>query len=199
MTTILPMPLLHIHRCHNTTRSWSRWQRRVRELSYASSDIGSSGHLAGVLFDTMTERKSCTSAQGRGDRNRGSDGGQIPLYWPTMTSIATHLQNRKLRCGIACHSATTWPLIPTIAESGYPGFEMNTWYGLCAPAGTPRPIVDKVHADTVRASKLPDVIERMKTLGADLHTNTPEEFAAFIERDFARVGKAVQAANLRLD
>src|SRR5690606_22104075 len=93
----------------------------------------------------------------------------------------------------------TWPGIPTVAEAGYPGYEMNTWYGIVAPAGTPRDIVDRVQAEIARAGKMPDVVARMQALGADLHTNTPEQFAAYMERDFTRVGKAVQAAGLRLD
>ena len=108
--------------------------------------------------------------------------------WPPI-SMTTAIRSRH----------PTWPDIPTIAEAGYPGYEMNTWYGLVAPAGTPRTIIDRVQADTVRISTLPDVIARMKTLGADLYTNTPEEFAAYIERDFERVGKAVKAAGLTLD
>ena len=204
MTTVLPYAIAsHPSLPANTIKELVAMAKaRPGELSYASSGIGSSGHLAGVLFDVMAGTKIVhVPYKGAAIAITDLMGGQIPLYWPTMTSIATYLQNRKIKVlGIATAKRhPTWPDIATVAEAGYPGFEMNTWYGLCAPAGTPRPIVDKVHADTVRASLLPDVIERMKALGADLHTNTPEEFAAFIERDFARVGKAVQAANLRLD
>jgi tripartite-type tricarboxylate transporter receptor subunit TctC len=111
------------------------------------------------------------------------------------------VQNRKLKVlGIATAKRhPSWPDIATVAEAGYPGYEMNTWYGFAAPAGTPRAIIDRVQAETVRVAKLPDVIERMKTLGADLYTNTPEQFAAYVERDFRRVSAAVKAAGLRLD
>lgn len=204
MTTLLPYALAsHPSLPASTVRELVAMAKaRPGELSYASSGIGSSGHLAGVLFDTMAGTRIVhVPYKGAAIAIADLMGGQIPLYWPTMTSIATHLRNHRIKVlGIATAKRhPTWPQIPTIAESGYPGFEMNTWYGLCAPAGTPRAIVDKVHADTVRASTAPDVVERMKTLGADLHTTTPEEFAAFIARDFARVGKAVNAANLRLD
>ncbi len=175
---------------------------RPGELSYGTSGIGSSGHLAGVLFDTMTgTRMVHVPYKGAALVITDLLGGQIPLYLATMTSIATYVKNHKMKVlGIATAKRhPTWPEIPTVAEAGYPGYEMNTWYGLVAPAGTPRAIVDRVHAETVRAAKLPDVIERMKALGADLHTTTPEEFAAYIERDFQRVGRAVKAAGLRLD
>ncbi|MCC6531839.1 MAG: tripartite tricarboxylate transporter substrate binding protein [Burkholderiales bacterium] len=175
---------------------------RPGQLSYGSSGTGSTGHLAGVLFDTMTGTKMVhVPYKGAAAAITDLIGGQIPLYTPTMTSIATHLQNRRVKVlGIATAKRHPgWPDIATIVEAGYPGYEVNTWYGLVAPAGTPRAIVDRVHADTVRASTAADVIERMRQLGADIHTSTPEEFAAYIERDFARVGKAVSAAGLRLD
>jgi tripartite-type tricarboxylate transporter receptor subunit TctC len=175
---------------------------RPGELSYASSGTGSSGHLAGVLFDTMTGTKMVhIPYKGAAVAITDLIGGQIPLYLATMTSVATHVQNRKLKVlGIATAKRhPSWPDIATVAEAGYPGYEMNTWYGFAAPAGTPRAIIDRVQAETVRVAKLPDVIERMKTLGADLYTNTPEQFAAYVERDFHRVSAAVKAAGLRLD
>jgi tripartite-type tricarboxylate transporter receptor subunit TctC len=175
---------------------------RPGELSYGTSGIGSSGHLAGVLFDSMTGTKMVhVPYKGAAAAIIDLIGGQIPLYLPTMTSIAPYMRSGKLKVlGIAtARRHPSWPDIGTVAEAGYPGYEMNTWYGLVAPAGTPRAIVERVHAETVRAARLPDVIERMRTLGADLHTNTPEEFAAYVERDFRRVAKAVRDAGLRLD
>ncbi|MGH8664378.1 MAG: Bug family tripartite tricarboxylate transporter substrate binding protein [Burkholderiales bacterium] len=175
---------------------------RPGQLSYGTSGMGSSGHIAGVLFDTMTGTKMVhVPYKGAAAAIIDLIGGQIPLYLPTMTSIAPHMRSGKVKVlGIAtARRHPSWPDIGTVAEAGYPGYEMNTWYGLVAPAGTPRAIVERVHAETVRVAKLPDVIERMKTLGADLYTNTPDEFAAYIERDFRRVGKAVEAAGLRLD
>lgn len=204
MTTVLPYSIAaHPALPANSIKELVALARaRPGQLSYGSSGTGSSGHLAGVLFDTMTGTKTVhIPYKGAAAAIADLIGGQIPLYMPTMTSISTHLQNRRLKVlGIATSKRhPEWPDIPTVAEAGYPGYEVNTWYGLVAPAGTPRAIVDRVHADTVRASTQPDVIARMKSLGADLHTNTPEEFAAYIERDFSRVSKAVKAANLTLD
>jgi len=204
MTTLLPYAIAaHPSVPANTIKELVALAKaRPGQLSYGSSGAGSSGHIAGVLFDVMTGTQMVhVPYKGAAAAVTDLMGGQIPLYMPTMTTIATHLQNRKLKVlGIATAKRhPTWPDIPTVAEAGYPGYEVNTWYGIVAPAGTPRAIVDKVHADTVRAAKLPDVIERMRLLGADLHTNTPEEFTAYIERDFERVGKAVKAAGLRLD
>jgi len=204
MTTLLPYAIAaHPSLPANSIKELVAFAKaRPGQLTYGSSGIGSSGHIAGVLFDVMTGTQMVhVPYKGAAAAVADLMGGQIPLYTPTMTTIATHLQNRKLKVlGIATAKRhPTWPDIPTVAEAGYPGYEVNTWYGIVAPAGTPRAIVDKVHADIVRASKSADVIERMRLLGADLYTNTPEEFAAYIERDFARVGKAVKAANLQLD
>jgi tripartite-type tricarboxylate transporter receptor subunit TctC len=203
MTTVLPYAIAsHPSLPASSIRALVAFARaRPGELSYGSSGTGSSGHLAGVLFDTMTGTKMVhVPYKGAAPAIADLMGGQIPLYIPTMTSIAVHLQNRRVKVlGIATAKRhPTWPDIPTVAEA-YPGYEVNTWYGLAAPAGTARAIIDRVHAETVRVAGLPDVIERMKTLGADLYTNSPEEFAAYVERDFARVGKAVKAADLRLD
>jgi tripartite-type tricarboxylate transporter receptor subunit TctC len=204
MTTLLPYAIAaHPSLPANSIKELVAFARaRPGQLSYGSSGTGSSGHLAGVLFDAMTGTKMVhVPYKGAAAAITDLIGGQIPLYTPTMTSISTHLQNHRVKVlGIATAKRhPEWPDIPTVAEAGYPGYEVNTWYGLVAPAGTPHAIVDRVHAETVRVSTMPDVIARMKSLGADLYTNTPEEFAAYIERDFARVGKAVKAAGLRLD
>ena len=128
-------------------------------------------------------------------------GGQIRLYFATMPTISVHLQNHKVKVlGIAMAKRNpNWPDIPTVGEAGYPGYEMNSWYGLAAPAGTPRAIVDRVHAAVVRASTSPDVVERMRVLGAGLSVNTPEEFTAYIARDYERMAKAVKAAGITLE
>jgi tripartite-type tricarboxylate transporter receptor subunit TctC len=175
---------------------------RPGELTYASSGTGSVGHLAGVLFETMTGTKMVhVPYKGGGPATIDLVGGQIRLYFATMPTISVHLQNHKVKVlGIAMAKRNpNWPDIPTVGEAGYPGYEMNSWYGLAAPAATPRAIIDRVHAATVRASKSPDVIERMRALGADMPTTTPEEFAAYIERDYVRVAKAVKAAGITLE
>lgn len=175
---------------------------RPGELNYASSGTGSVGHLAGVLFETMTGTKMVhVPYKGGGPATTDLVGGQIRLYFATLPTIAAHLQNQRVKVlGIATakrHPA--WPDIPTVAESGYPGYEMNAWYGLAAPAGTPRAIIDRVHAATVKAAAMPEVVDRMRALGASAPTTTPEEFAAYIERDHVRVTRAVKAAGIALE
>lgn len=177
-------------------------KRRPGELTYASTGTGSSGHLAGVLFDTMAgTRMVHVPYKGASLAIVDVLSGQIPMFFTTMASVRPHLLQKRLKAlGYATPQRhPSWPDIPTIAESGFPGYEMNTWYALFAPAGTPRPIVDRLHAETVKAAAAPDVVKRMAALDLDLMTNTPEELAAYIARDYERVGKAVKATGLRLD
>lgn len=177
-------------------------KRRPGELTYASTGTGSSGHLAGVLFDTMAGT-TMVHVPYKGASIAIVDvlSGQIPLFFTTMASVRSHLLQKRLKAiGYATPQRhPNWPDIPTVAESGYPGYEMNTWYALFAPAGTPRAIVDRLHAETVKAAASQDVVKRMAALDLDIMTNTPEELGAYIARDYDRVGKAVKAAGLKLD
>jgi tripartite-type tricarboxylate transporter receptor subunit TctC len=177
-------------------------KRRPGELTYASSGIGSSGHLAGVLFDSLAgTRMVHIPYKGVSIGIVDVLSGQVPLFFTTMATVRTPLLQSKLK---ALGYATTkrhpnWPNIPTFAEEGLPGSEMNTWYALFAPAGTPRSIIDRLQAETVRASTLPDIVKQMNVLDLDILTTTPEELAAYIARDYERVGKAVKTAGITLD
>jgi tripartite-type tricarboxylate transporter receptor subunit TctC len=177
-------------------------RKRPGELTYASSGTGSSGHLAGVLFDAMAgTRLVHVPYKGAAAANIDTISGQVPLYFTTMATIRTHYAQGKFKAlGFAMakrHPA--WSDIPTVAESGYPGYEMNTWYGFVAPAGTPRAVIDRVQGETLRAAAMPDVVKRMNALDLDIITNTPEEFAVYIARDTERVARAVKASGITLD
>ena len=109
---------------------------RPGELSYASSGTGSVGHLAGVLFDSMAGTKMVhIPYKGGGPATTDLVGGQVMLYFASMPTIAVHLQNRRVKVlGLAkARRNPRWPDIPTVSEAGYPGYEMNSWYGLAAP------------------------------------------------------------------
>lgn len=204
MTVINPYMLaIHPSLPANTTKELvALAKKRPGELTYASSGTGSSGHLAGVLFDAMAgTRMVHVPYKGSAAANIDTLSGQVPVYFTTMASVRVHYAQRKFKVlGFAMtkrHPA--WPEIPAIAEAGYPGYEMNTWYGFVLPAGTPRTVIDRVHAETVRVAAMPDVVKRMSALDLDIITNTPEEFAAYIARDIERVAKAVKASGITLD
>ena len=89
--------------------------------------------------------------------------------------------------------------LPTVAESGYPGFQSTAWVGLLAPAGTPRPVIERLHAAVIEVMALPETRERMATFGAEVTTSTPEEFAAHIRSEMVRLGKIVRDAQIRIN
>ena len=91
------------------------------------------------------------------------------------------------------------PDIPTIAESGVPGYVVTTFYGLSAPAKTPRPILERLHIETVRALKAPDVREKLQGLGAEPVGNTPEQYAAFMQNEIAKWAKVIKAAGIKAE
>ena len=104
--------------------------------------------------------------------------------------------------GIAITSAqrsAMAPELPTIAESGLPGFEAGTWYGLLAPSGTPRDIVTRLNGEVVRIMQLQEIREKLAAQGAEPRTGTPQEFGKFVQNEVARWAKVVKAARIRLD
>jgi tripartite-type tricarboxylate transporter receptor subunit TctC len=91
------------------------------------------------------------------------------------------------------------PDIPTISESGLPGFDQSAWHGLFAPAGTPEPVIARISKEVVRILKLPDIEKRFATQGVDVIASSPEEFAAFIRKDVAKYEKLIKSANIHVE
>jgi tripartite-type tricarboxylate transporter receptor subunit TctC len=173
---------------------------RPAQLAYGTSGIGSAGHLAGALFETMAGVKlNHVPYKNIAQAISDTMSGQVPLMFTTFGSVGVHITNKKLKAiGVATAKRQAgWPGIPTVAEAGYPGFEMNGWLGIVAPAATPRAVIDRVHAGIVRVAGMRDVAERLQTAGLEVMTTTPEEFAAYIAQDRARVEKAVRAAGVK--
>jgi tripartite-type tricarboxylate transporter receptor subunit TctC len=128
-------------------------------------------------------------------------GGQVQAMFSGMSSTLPHVRAGKLRA-LAVTSAkrsTAVPDVPTIAESGFPGFEATAWYGLLAPARTPKPAVARLHAETVKALAMPDVRQRLEGVGFELVGSTPDEFAAYIRSEIAKWAKVVKASGVRLE
>jgi tripartite-type tricarboxylate transporter receptor subunit TctC len=128
-------------------------------------------------------------------------GGQVSMYFGTTPSTMPHVRTGKLRAlGVTTAKRTpAAPDVPTIAESGLPGYEQSAWHGLLAPAGTPEAIITKLHAEVVRALRSKDVAERFAVQGIDVIGSSPAEFAAFIKQDLAKYEKLVKTANIRID
>ena len=173
------------------------------KLSYATSGIGTSNHLAAELLQS-TAGIQLTSVPYKGSSQIVPDLLSGVVMMSMESSLATTLQH--IRAGKLKPIAVTSPKrsralpnVPTIAESGYPGFEVETWFGLVAPAATPRAIIDKLQAAWSEGSKLPDAINAFEAISADIRVQTPAQFAEFMRTENARWGDLIRKLNIKLD
>jgi len=174
---------------------------RPGSISYASSGIGSGGHLAGGLL-AQRAGVQMTHVAYRGAAPAMTDllAGRVDMLFVGMPVVAAHLQEGRVRVlGVVTPRRTTErPDIPTIAEAGLPGFEIASWYGLLGPAGLPRPIVERLHAEVVRILNLPDVTEVLfRTNGLERVASTPEEFAATLRSEIPQYREIVRLIGAR--
>jgi tripartite-type tricarboxylate transporter receptor subunit TctC len=170
--------------------------------SYATPGTGSSPHMAGELLK-MELGIDLLHVPYKGTVPAVADviAGNVSMALANTLVVLPQLRAGRLR-GIAITSArrsSIVPELPTIAESGVRGFESGTWYGLLAPKGTSRSIIDRLNRETVRIVEMPDVREKLAAQGAEPHTGTPEQMGEFVRREIARWGKVVKAAGVRLD
>ena len=170
-----------------------------KKLNFASSGVGSIGHLTGELLN----RSACVDMvhvpyKGSGQAVIDLLGGQVQMMFSGMSSVMQHIKAGKLRA-LAVTGAQRSPAVPdvpTIAESGFPGFEATAWYGVLAAARTPKPIVNRLHDEIVRALALPEVKERLNNVGFELVGGTPDEFAVFIKSEIAKWTRVVRDAHI---
>ena len=174
---------------------------RPGELANGSAGTGTVGHLAGEYFKMMTNTK-ILHVPYKGGAQAATEviaGFVQVLFDPATSGAATHVRSGKLR-GIAVTGpkrAKAFPDLPTVAESGVPGYEVTTWGGLIAPAGVPKAIVAKLSEEMHKAAKSQLVTERYGAMGADPLASSPEEFTAFIRSEFLKWAKVVKVANIK--
>ena len=175
---------------------------RPGELNFCSAGNGSGSHLAGELFNTMTGVKlTHIPYKGSGLAITELIGGQVQLMFAGIVPIDPHVKSGRVR-SIAVSSAkrsVAVPQVPTVAESGLPGFEVVGWYGVLAPARTPHPVVARLHNEFVKILQTQDIRDRLLSEGAEPVGNTPAEFTAFIKTDIGRWAKVIKAAGAKLD
>jgi tripartite-type tricarboxylate transporter receptor subunit TctC len=128
-------------------------------------------------------------------------GGQVNLMFDNIPSAISHVRSGKLRALATTgpKRAATLPDLPTVAEAGVPGYESTAWFGLAMPAGTPKPIIDRMNAEGQKAAKAPDFIKRMTDLGYEIVGGTPEQMAAMIQDEIKRWGPIVKASGAKVD
>jgi tripartite-type tricarboxylate transporter receptor subunit TctC len=172
------------------------------KLTYASAGNGTSIHLAGEMFNSLA-KVDVLHVPYKGSGPAVSDllGGQVNLMFDSITSAKPHIASGKLRAlGVtSAKRSAALPDVPTIAEAGLPGYEVAPWFAVFMPAGTPKPIIDKMHAALIEAMKQPDVRARFQTIGAEPIGSTPEELAVHLARESARWSKLISERGIKLD
>ncbi|HVF65059.1 MAG TPA: tripartite tricarboxylate transporter substrate binding protein [Casimicrobiaceae bacterium] len=172
------------------------------KLNYGTAGNGSAGHLAMEYFKSVAKIDvQHVPYKGTGPMVSDLLGGQIEMTFNGIPPIAGQLKAGKMR-PIAVGAATrvsSFPDVPTIAESGYPGFETSQWYGIIAPAGTPKPVLDRLHAAILAALKPGEATQKIVDDGGLIVGGTPAEFADVIVKEQARWGAVVRDAGIKSD
>lgn len=175
---------------------------RPGRINYASSGPGTGGHLSVELLKRMTGIDLVhIPYRGAGPALVDLISGQVQVMCTSPLPSLPHVRAGRLK-GLAMTGRTrshAAPEIPTVAESGVPGYESTLWYALLAPAGTPPPVLRRLHAETVRAVKLPEVVEQLSALGAQPIGNSPQEVTKFLQGEIARWTALIGQAGIRAD
>ncbi|MBI3372514.1 MAG: tripartite tricarboxylate transporter substrate binding protein [Betaproteobacteria bacterium] len=172
------------------------------KLSNASSSNGSPGHVSGELFKYMTGT-DILHIPYKGGAAAITDliGGTVQLMFESTNSIASYVKGGRVRAlaVTGTRRASSLPEVPTLNEAGVPGYEVTAWSGIIAPAGLPRPVLDRLNAAVNAAIADPATKERLAQLGSESGGGTPEEFAALIRRDSAKWAEVVRRSGARID
>jgi tripartite-type tricarboxylate transporter receptor subunit TctC len=170
------------------------------QLNYASAGIGSPGHLAAVLLETMTGiQMSHVPYKGGGPAITDLLAGHVPIFFAVISTGVPHVQSGKVR-GIAVTGpkrAEAVPNVPTVAESGVPGYAAENWYGMLAPAKTPKAAIDRLNRDLVAALKAPDVVQQLKDRGIDAAPGSPQDFAKYIAAEEKKWVPIIKKSNIK--
>jgi tripartite-type tricarboxylate transporter receptor subunit TctC len=172
------------------------------QLKYASSGIGSTQHIAGEAFSLSTGTKAIhVPYKGSSQAHVDIISGEVTMMFDSTSSAMGQIRSGKFRplAVMSERRAAELPDVPTMAEAGIKGVDVQTWYGLYVTGGTPKPVVDALIAELSRVLKLPDVQARIKGMGGDVGTLTGRDFSEMNRVEFERFGKLVKDANIKAD
>jgi tripartite-type tricarboxylate transporter receptor subunit TctC len=175
---------------------------RPGKLNYGSSGAGSSPHLAATLLQQMAKVKIVeVPYKGATESVTAAVAGEVDFSFPSITAALPLMESGRVRVlGVtSIKRAALLPQVPTISESGLPGFDRSTWHGLLAPAGTPREIVTALNAQVVKIVNTPEMRDLLSRQGLEAQTNTPEQYAALIRNELVQVTKLIQSAGIRTE
>ena len=174
-------------------------QAKPGALSYGSPGAGTAGHLAGEMFGSEAKVKIVhVPYKGQAAAITDMIGGRIELYFSTLAVVKPHVEGGKIRAFAVTSKerSPAFPTVPTVAEAGVKGFEIENWYGLVAPAGTPPAIINLLNKEVLKILKDPKLVEELSKEGGNIRPDTPEQFAKFLAVDVPRWKKIVTDAKL---
>jgi len=171
-------------------------------ITYGSSGVGGAGHLAGALLEMVAQIKLVhVPYKGGGPAMRGLLGGEIDCYISTPVAALPHIQSGRANAiaSTGARRSTALPNVPTIAESGYPGYEAVNWYAYLVTAKTPRTIIDQLNRELVKVLRTPAAAALLEKQGVDPEPTTPETLGAYMKREYDTWGRVVKQANIKAE
>jgi len=175
---------------------------KTKPLTYGSAGVGSGNHLAAEQFKSMAGIDATHVAyKGAAPAIADVAANNISFQFTAQLTVQALIKAGRLKplAVTSAKRAASLPDVPTVAESGVPGYEMLNWFGVASPAGAPGPVITRLHAELMRALKLPDVREKLINEGSEIIGSAPAAFAEFIKQDIARWTKVVKAAGIKAE
>ena len=175
---------------------------KANNLNFASSGNGGAPHMAAELFKSVTGAPlTHVPYKGSGPAVADLVGGRVQIMFDAAPSLIAHIRSGRLRVLAAASAERNrlLPEVPTFGELGYPKVAVSLWYGLLAPAGTPKPVVEKLNREVAKALGSPDVREKLLAQGAEPMPGTPQAFASFMQDEMAKWAPVVKQAGVKLD
>ena len=172
------------------------------EINYGSAGNGTSNHLAAELFNQLAQVKlTNVPYKGAGPATTALVAGEVFVGFPALPSAASHIKSGRARAlAVASRArARSMPNLPTMAEAGVPGCELEAWHGIMAPAGTPASVVTRLSNETQKALREPDLVQRFDAIGFETGGGSPEDFARFIRSEMQKWAKVIRTANIKVD
>ena len=204
LTTVVPLVILVTNSLpvKNMFELISYAKANPTKLTFASAGNGASNHLAGEMIKSMAGIQM-THVPYKGDSPGMPDviSGTVSMMFPTIIAGMPNIKSGSMRpiAVTGAKRSSSLPDIPTVSESGIPGFEAVSWGGVMGPAGLPADIVKRLNAEIIRILKLPDIAERLSSMGADIVGSSPEEFDKYLRAEISKWGKVSRENNIRLD
>jgi len=175
---------------------------RPAQLNYGSAGNGSTHHLCGELLKSMTGVDIVhVPYKGGPPATAANLGGEISMHFSSVSALHAHIKSGRLKAmGVtAARRSALLPDVPTMSEAGLAGFEMASWFGLLAPAATPRAIITRLNAETIKALETPEIRSTIAAQGSEAMPGTPEQFADHIKSEIARIGKIARSAGIKAE